>query len=139
MAYKRPEKGLLGGLRKGRKPAPADGAVTKEPAPPAKAAPPAGEAARRPRPEPKPDEENLIAQAERAVVRIASGTPKKHVARKEIERQLQQIKGFSKKGAKAYFGKHHYQGLMVEIAKRNKAIKVKPGKSLSASVMYVPE
>ena len=72
-------------------------------------------------------------------MRIASGTPKKHVARKEIERQLQQIKGFSKNGAKAYFGKQHYQGLMVEIGKRNKLIKVKPGKGLSASVMYVPE
>jgi hypothetical protein len=134
LAYRRPEKSLLGSLRKGRPPALANGALRKEPAPapkPSRAA--ADQAARLA----KPDDD--IAQAERAVVRIASGTPKKHVARKEIERQLQQIKGFSKIGAKAYFGKQHYQGLMLEIGKRNKLIKVKPGKSLSASVMYVPE
>ena len=140
LTYKRPEKGLLGSLRKGRGPAPANGAATKEPAPAPRTSPPAGDqVGKRPKPESKPDDEGLIAQAERAVMRIASGTPKKHVPRKEIERQLQQIKGFSKQGAKAYLGKHHYQGLMVEIGKRNKSIKVKPGKSLSASVMYVPD
>lgn len=136
LAYKRPEKSLLGSLRKGRPPALANGALKKDPAPvprPSRVAP--DQAARLA----KPDDDGLIAQAERAVVRIASGTPKKHVARKEIERQLQQIKGFSKNGAKAYFGKQHYQGLMLEIGKRNKLIKVKPGKSLSASVMYVPD
>jgi hypothetical protein len=80
-----------------------------------------------------------IAQAERAVVRVASRTPKNHAARRDIEAQLQQIKDFKKSGAKAYLGKKHYQGLMLEVAKRNKRIKVKPGKNLSASVMYVPE
>jgi hypothetical protein len=52
---------------------------------------------------------------------------------------LQQIKGFKKTVAKAYCGDQHYQGLMVEIAKRNKRIRVKPEKSHSASVVYVPD
>jgi uncharacterized LabA/DUF88 family protein len=77
-------------------------------------------------------------EAERAVVRLASRTPKKFVPRKEIERQFQQIKGFKKTGTSAYFGRKHYQALMLEIAKNNSHIKVRPGKALSASVMYVP-
>jgi uncharacterized LabA/DUF88 family protein len=77
-------------------------------------------------------------EAERAVVRLASRTPKKFVPRKQIERQLQQIKGFQKTGTNAYFGRRHYQALMLEIAKSNSHIKVSPGKAQSASVMYVP-
>jgi hypothetical protein len=77
-------------------------------------------------------------EAERAVVRLTSRTPKKFVPRKQIERQLQQIKGFQKTGNNAYFGRKHYQALMLEIAKNNSHIKVKPGNALSASVMYVP-
>jgi NYN domain len=83
--------------------------------------------------------ENLIAQAERAVMRIASRTPKIHVPRKDIEAQLRLIKEFRKTGAKAYLGKRHYQGLMLEVSRQNRRIKVKPGRNLSASVMYVPE
>ena len=83
--------------------------------------------------------ENLIAQAERAVMRIASRTPKIHVPRKDIEAQLRLIKEFKKTGAKAYLGKRHYQGLMLEVSRQNRRIKVKPGRNLSASVMYVPE
>jgi hypothetical protein len=79
-----------------------------------------------------------LAQAERAVVRVTSRTPKKFVARKAIERQLQQINGFKKTGPNAYLGKRHYQGLMTEIARLNKQIRVQPGRSQSASVMYVP-
>jgi hypothetical protein len=96
-----------------------------------------------PAPAPKSDKSTEpagdgIAQAERLVVRLASRTPKKHIARKEIEAQLRQIAGFKKTGAQAYLGKGHYQGLMGEIAKRDKRVKVKPGKNHSASVMYVP-
>jgi hypothetical protein len=79
-----------------------------------------------------------LAQAERAVLRVTSRTPKKFVARKAIERQLQQINGFKKTGPNAYLGKRHYQGLMTEIARLNKQIRVQPGRSQSASVMYVP-
>jgi uncharacterized LabA/DUF88 family protein len=135
MAYERPKKGLLGPLRKA-------GAAAAGPAPAASKAPPAAKKAPAPAPASRssePDYIGLIAQAERAVVRVASRTPKKFVARKEIEGQLQQIKGFKKRGANAYLGKQHYQGLMAEIGKRNKRIIVKPGRSLSASVMYVPE
>jgi hypothetical protein len=70
--------------------------------------------------------------------RRPSPTPKKFVPRKEIERQLQQIKGFKKTGTNAYFGRKHYQALMLEIAKNNSQIRVRPGKAQSASVMYVP-
>jgi uncharacterized LabA/DUF88 family protein len=77
-------------------------------------------------------------EAERAVVRLASRTPKKFVPRKQIERQLQQIEGFKKTGTNAYFGRKHYQALMLEIAKNNSHIKVRAGKAQSASVMYVP-
>lgn len=84
-------------------------------------------------------DEGLLAQAERSVVRVASRTPKKFVTRKAIEDQLQQIEGFKKRGTDAYLGKQHYQGLMMDIAKRNKRIKVQAGRNLSASVMYVPE
>jgi hypothetical protein len=80
-----------------------------------------------------------LVQAERAVLRVTSRTPKKFVARKAIERQLQQINGFKKTGPNAYLGKKHYQGLMTEIARLNKQIRVQPGRSQSASVMYVPE
>ena len=73
------------------------------------------------------------------MVRVASRTPKKFVPRRTIEGQLQQIDGFKKKGPHAYFGRQHYQGLMTELAKRNKRLKVQPGRSQSASVMYVPE
>ena len=81
----------------------------------------------------------MLAQAERAVVRVASRAPKTDVSRKTIEGQLRQIKGFKKTGAGAYFGKEHYQALMLEIGRRNGRIKVRPGRGLSASVMYVPD
>jgi uncharacterized LabA/DUF88 family protein len=81
---------------------------------------------------------SALSEAERAVVRLASRTPKKFVPRKEIERQLQQIKGFKKNGTNAYFGRKHYQALMLEIARKNSHVIVRPGKALSASVMYVP-
>jgi hypothetical protein len=132
LSYQRPKKGLLEGLR-GK--APANGArhaLARVTAPPQR---PANET----RAKSEPSSESLLALAERAVVRVASRTPKKFVARRAIEGQLQQISGFKKKGSGAYFGQQHYQGLMTELAKRNKRIKVQPGRSQSASVMYVPE
>jgi hypothetical protein len=92
----------------------------------------------KPRKAREPDLESMIAEAERVVVRLASRTPKKQVTRKQIEAQLQGIKGFKKIGAQAYLGKSHYQGLMEEIARRDKRVKVKAEKNKSASVMYVP-
>jgi hypothetical protein len=80
-----------------------------------------------------------LAQAERAVLRVASRTPQKHVARKAIEKELQLIKGFKKTGANAYLGKKHYLGLMQEVARMNARIKIEPGRNNSASVMYLPE
>jgi uncharacterized LabA/DUF88 family protein len=80
-----------------------------------------------------------LAQAERAVLRVASRTPQKHVARKAIEKELSLIKGFKKTGANAYLGKQHYLGLMQEVARLNARIKIEPGRNNSASVMYVPE
>lgn len=80
-----------------------------------------------------------LAQAERAVLRVASRTPQKFVPRREIEKELQLIKGFRKAGPNAYLGRQHYQGLMLEVARRNKRIKVQQGRNNSASVMYVPE
>jgi uncharacterized LabA/DUF88 family protein len=80
-----------------------------------------------------------LAQAERAVLRVASRTPQKHVARKAIEKELSLIKGFKKTGANAYLGKQHYLGLMQEVAGMNARIKIEPGRNNSASVMYVPE
>lgn len=82
---------------------------------------------------------DVVAQAERAVLRVASGTPKTHVPRKAIERQLKQISGFKKTGADAYLGKKHYQGLMLAVAKRNGRVKVLPMRGHSAAVMYVPD
>jgi hypothetical protein len=80
-----------------------------------------------------------LAQAERAVLRVASRTPQKYVPRKAIEKELQLIKGFKKAGPNAYLGKQHYQGLMLEVARMNRRIKVQQGRNDSASVMYVPE
>jgi len=136
MAYERPKKGLLGPLRKAGAPPATSVAATKAPPTPKKAPPVAGAPDVKAR---ELDYIGLIAQAERAVVRVASRTPKKFVARREIEGQLQQIKGFKKRGANPYLGQQHYQGLMLEVAKRNKRIIVKPGRSNSASVMYAPE
>jgi hypothetical protein len=79
-----------------------------------------------------------LAQAGRAVLRVASRTPQKHVARKAIEKELQLIKGFKKTGANAYLGKKHYLGLM-QVARMNARIKIEPGRNNSASVMYLPE
>ena len=131
LTYKRPKKDLLGALRKSVQPGATPAAAGKAAAAGQRAATASAKA-----PE---STESLLAQAERAVVRIASRTPKKHVARREIEAQLRQIKGYKTSGAGAYFGKQHYQGLMVEVGRRNKRIKAKPGKNNSASVMYVPE
>jgi hypothetical protein len=61
------------------------------------------------------------------------------VPRKVIEKELQLIKGFKKAGPNAYLGKQHYQGLMLEVARMNRRIKVQQGRNNSASVMYVPE
>ena len=132
LSYKRQDKGLLSALRK----SPARSASTQP-----TASPTANEHAHRPpgKGRKAANEEEPLAQAERAVVRVASRTPKKHVSRRKIESQLQQVVGFRKAGATAYLGKHHYQGLMIELGKRNKRIKVEPGKNHSASVMYVPE
>jgi len=130
--YARSKKKLLDSLRK-----PASTAAAKTALNGVRV--PAGETAPQVTKSPEPTQDELIALAERAVVRIASRTPKNHIARKDIEAQLQQIREFKKSGAKAYLGKKHYQGLMLEVARRNKRIKVKPGKNLSASVMYVPE
>ena len=82
---------------------------------------------------------SLLAHAERAVLRVASRTPQKHVPRRAIEKELQLIKGFKKAGQDAYLGKQHYQGLMLEVARMNKRIKVQQGRNNSASVMYIPE
>jgi hypothetical protein len=135
LRYERPKKRLLGGLRK-----PSD----RQPPPPAIPNRPAGKGgSTAPVTEPgkpsKLNDEEVMAHAERAVVRAASPTPNKHVTRRKIEAQLQLIKGFKKTGANAYLGRRHYQTLMLEVAKRNKRIKVAPGRNHSASVMYVPQ
>jgi len=134
LAYARPANGLLQALRSSR-----GGASTPAAkAPVATARPKAGASgAAQGKGAGTPAE--LLAQAERAVVRVASRTPKTFVARRTIERQLQQIKGFKKTGPNAYLGKAHYQGLMLEIARMNKRIKVQQGPKQSASVMYVPD
>lgn len=135
LVYKRSKNGLLRGLR--------DKASRTGPARPSAGAPAAASAKAPPasgtEPSKKLDNGSLLAQAERAVVRVASRTPKEHVTRKAIESQLQQIKGFKKTGAGAYLGKQHYQGLMLEIAKRDRRVKVHPARGQSASVMYVPD
>jgi uncharacterized LabA/DUF88 family protein len=134
LVYKRSPSGLLRGLRKNTQ------ANRRQPAKSAPAASPKGapaggtEASKV-----KAGDQSLLAHAERAVVRLASRTPKKHVTRKAIEGQLQQIKGFKRNGAGAYLGKQHYQGLMMELGKRDKRIRVQPGRGQSASVMYVPD
>lgn len=136
LSYRRPKRGLLKALRTKDLPKGA-------PSAPAKAPPAASQHV----PSHHPADgltsmmadADLLAQAERAVVRVASRTPKKFVTRKAIEGQLQQIGGFRKKGPSAYLGREHYQGLMVEIGKRDKRIRVQPGRGQSASVMYVPE
>ncbi len=132
LVYRRPKRGLLKALRpKGSPRAPA-----KLPS----AASPQGMSSRAAdAPPSKASDADLLTQAERAVVRVASRTPKKFVTRKAIEGQLRQIGGFRKTGPNAYFGREHYQGLMVEIGKRDKRIRVQPGRGQSASVMYVPE
>lgn len=134
LVYKPSKNGILRKLRKKTPPktmASAPARTSPASAPKRPAAEEAGKG--------KASDETLLAQAERAVVRVASRTPKKFVSRKAIEDQLQQIEGFKKRGADAYLGKQHYQGLMMEIAKRDRRIKVQPGRNLSASVMYVPE
>jgi hypothetical protein len=141
LTYTRPQRGWLKGLRN-------DGQLNGGPQPKGAAQ---QSAARKPPPKPSqagaPDQakgkaavaQALLAQAERAVLRVAGQTPKKFVARRAIERQLQQIKDFKKTGANAYLGKGHYLGLMQEVARLNQRIKVKPGRNNSASVVYVPE
>jgi uncharacterized LabA/DUF88 family protein len=136
LTYKRPDAGLLRGLRKKAAP---DGPV-RPPGKTAPAAAPKGPPAQGTEASKvKAADQSLLAQAERAVVRVASRTPKTYVTRKAIEGQLRQIKGFKKNGADAYLGKQHYQGLMMEIGKRDKRVKVLPGRGQSASVMYVPD
>jgi hypothetical protein len=131
LGYKRQKKSILE-LRKPRRP-------TATAAPSKVAQPASPKPASAPKPQKPVDPfSDAIGQAERLVVRLASRSPKKHIARKEIEAQLQQIKGFKKSGGEAYLGKRHYQGLMSEIAKRDMRVKVKPGRNNSASVMYVP-
>jgi uncharacterized LabA/DUF88 family protein len=131
LIYQRSPSGLLRGLRKKT---PANGPAR----PPAKASP-ADPADGTEASKAKVGDQSLLAQAERAVVRVASRTPKKYVTRKAIEGQLQQIKGFKKNGTGAYFGKQDYQGLMMEIGTRDKRVRVQPGRGQSASVMYVPD
>ncbi|NJO24359.1 MAG: NYN domain-containing protein [Sphingomonadales bacterium] len=130
LVYRRTKSGILRNLRS-KTPTRAPGKGPQTSAPKRPALDEAGKG--------KASDESLLAQAERAVVRVASRTPKKFVTRRAIEEQLQQIEGFKKRGADAYLGKQHYQGLMMDIGKRNKRIKVQPGRNLSASVMYVPE
>ena len=84
-------------------------------------------------------DQDMLAQAERAVIRITSRTPKKFTPRKKIEWQLKEIRGFKKTGADAYLGQNNYQALMIALGRRNTQIKVQQGKALSASVMWVPE
>lgn len=134
LVYKRTKGGILGNLRNKTTARGAVGAAGKGPqtsAPKRLALDEAGKG--------KASDESLLAQAERAVVRVASRTPKKFVTRRAIEDQLQQLEGFKKRGPDAYLGKQHYQGLMMDISKRNKRIKVQAGRNQSASVMYVPE
>ena len=138
VSYARPKNGLLEALRKQKASngAPAEAATLRSP--PAKPSQAGGADPAKGKWK-GPGTSDPLAQAERAVLRAASRTPKNFVPRKTIERQLQQIKGFKKTGPDAYLGKRHYQGLMLEIARMNKRIKVQPGRSQSASVMYVPE
>jgi hypothetical protein len=136
LIYKRSPSGLLRGLRKRTAPnGPVRAPTNASPA----AAPKRPHADGAEASKVKAADQSLLAQAERAVVRVASRTPKKYVTRKAVEGQLQQIKGFKKNGAGAYLGKQHYQGLMMEIGKRDKRIRVQPGRGQSASVMYVPD
>jgi hypothetical protein len=134
LTYTRPKNGLLEVLRKGKVPKGASAPAARAPAAVAKPRTSAADAGKGAGPQP-----GSLPLAERAVLRLASRTPKTFVPRKTIERQLQQINGFKKTGPNAYLGKKHYQGLMLEIARMNKRIKVQPGRGLSASVMYVPE
>lgn len=134
LTYKRVKNGLLGTLRKK---APAGGTTRASAKTPPTPAP--KRAVEDDSKSKATGDQSLLSQAERAVVRVASRTPKKFVTRKAIEGQWQQIKGFKKRGPEAYFGYQHYQGLMLEIGKRNKRIKVQIGRNQSASVMYVPD
>jgi hypothetical protein len=132
-SYRRQESNLLARLgRKRRREAVAAPTANEASAPASKAAPSPSAQARE-------SDEEILAQAERAVLRIASRTPKQHVPRKGIERELAQIKGFKKSGASAYLGRKHYQGLMLEVAKRNSHVKVRAARGHSAMVMYVPD
>src|SRR5262245_48463527 len=102
--YRRSESRLLANLRRKSR----DDGV---PTPVVNGAPaPVGEAPIMPRAEAGVGDEALdtLAQAERAVLRVASRTPKKDVTRRAIEGELQQIKGFKKSGVNAYLGKKHY-------------------------------
>jgi hypothetical protein len=136
LSYTRPEHGWLQALVK-RRPAHAGAASGRTAATPVRPAQ-AGAAVDQTQGKAGPAL-SLLAQAERAVLRVASRTPQKFVPRKDIEEELQLIKGFKKAGPNAYLGKQHYQGLMLEVARMNKRIKVQQGRNNSASVMYVPE
>jgi len=132
--YRRPEGRLLARLgRKKKSDTIPASALNDAPAPTKEAPSPTAEA------RDSEEAQDVMAQAERAVVRVTSRTPKKHVTRRAIEGQLQQIKGFKKTGTNAYLGKKHYQGLMLEVAKRNGHVMVQPARGLSAAVMYVPD
>jgi hypothetical protein len=133
LSYARPQRGWLQRVQKGKPPGGTQAPAAK--AAPAQAPKPVRAAAKDTAPAPQ----DLLVQAERAVLRVASRTPKKFVQRRAIEGQLQQIKGFRKIGPNAYLGKQHYWGLMQEVGRMNKRIKVQQGRNNSASVMYVPE
>jgi NYN domain len=137
LTYAPPERRWLRSLVKGKPPdcsARPAGRATAAPARPSQAGATADQAKGKGAPAP-----SLLAQAERAVLRVASRTPQKFVPRKAIEKELQLIKGFKKAGPNAYLGKQHYQGLMLEVARMNRRIRVQQGSNNSASVMYVPE
>lgn len=137
LSYARPERGWLRSLLDGTSPNGGSASADKPAGAPTRPSP-AGATAGQTKGKTAPTL-SLVALAERAVLRVASRTPQKFVPRKDIEKELQLIRGFKKGGPNAYLGKQHYQGLMLEVARMNKRIKVQQGRNNSASVMYVPE
>jgi hypothetical protein len=63
-----------------------------------------------------------IELAVHAVVRVTSRNPGRDTPRKDIERELRKIRGFSKIGKKRYFGTGGYLRLMQKIASRSDKI-----------------
>jgi uncharacterized LabA/DUF88 family protein len=83
-------------------------------------------------------ENELLDIAVDHVIRVTSLTPNLATARKKIENELRELRGFSTTGRNKYLGKGNYQALMREIAKKTNRIKVSAAYSGGISVTYVP-